>query len=75
MDCGGKGRVATDIATYECSIYRVKNERDVVIGPRLQPTRVLAAEVYYFRGADGAVSDKPTPLPQSAPPLIDISQK
>ena len=76
MDCGGKGRVATDIATYECSIYRVENEHDAVIGPRLQPARDnLAAEVYYFRGADGAVSDKPTPLPQSAPPLIDISQK
>ena len=36
MDCGGKGRVATDIATYECSIYRVENEHDVVIEPRLQ---------------------------------------
>ena len=35
MDCRGKGRVATDIATYECSIYRVENEHDVVIGPRL----------------------------------------
>ena len=36
MDCGGKGRVTTDIATYECSIYRVENEHDVVIEPRLQ---------------------------------------
>ena len=35
VDCRGKGRVATDIATYECSIYRVENEHDVVIGPRL----------------------------------------
>ena len=31
VDCGGKGRVARDIATYECSIYRVENEHDVVI--------------------------------------------
>ena len=35
MDCGGKGRVARDIATCECSIYMVENEHDVVIGPRL----------------------------------------
>ena len=36
VDCGGKGRVATDIATYELySIYRVENEHDVVIEPRL----------------------------------------
>ena len=40
MDCGGKGRVATDIATYECSIYRVENEHDVVIEPRLQPEEI-----------------------------------
>ena len=36
VDCRGKGRVATDIATYKCSIYRVKNEHDIVIKPRLQ---------------------------------------
>ena len=36
VDWGGEGRVATDTATYECSIYRVENEHDVVIGPRLQ---------------------------------------
>ena len=28
--------MATDIATYECSIYRVKNEHDIVIEPRFR---------------------------------------
>ena len=41
VDCREKGRVATDIATYECSIYRVENEHDVVIGPRLHRAPVL----------------------------------
>ena len=55
VDCGGKGRVATDIATYECSIYRVENEHDVVIEPRLQiPVSGLAVE---------DASNPPSPAP------------
>ena len=35
VDCGGKE------ATYEYSIYRVENEHDIVIGPRLQNPSLL----------------------------------
>ena len=56
MDCGGEGRVATDIATYECSIYRVENEHDVVIEPRLQTGDQL----------DGANDNEETTCPVTA---------
>ena len=31
VDCGGKGRVATDITSYSRQLYRLENQHDVVI--------------------------------------------
>ena len=31
VDCGEKGRVATDITSYSRQLYRLKNQHDIVI--------------------------------------------
>ena len=40
VDYGGKGRVATDIASYSTGIYRLENQHDVVIEPRLHSSNL-----------------------------------
>ena len=56
MDCGGKGRVATDITSYSRQLYRLKNQHDVVIMCNmitlLQPLRQTTHEVTETNGCE-----------------------